>query len=70
MLPVIIPAGDGWVVVQRPKDGPVQVSTHTPAGFDLPVPLTPEAIQLLMAALMAAERERRPKRKAVRRRAT
>ena len=58
MLPVIIPAVDGWVVVDRPDDGPVRLSTHHPDRHGQPpISLTPEVVQLLLAALVVARRD-------------
>lgn len=59
MLPVVIPATDGWVIVQRPADGPIQLATTHLDCQGQPIRLTPEAVQILLAALTVAVRDER-----------
>jgi hypothetical protein len=54
MLPVSISCGDGYVQVEAPFGGPVRLSVRGPRGA---VTLTPEAVQLLLAALIVARRD-------------
>jgi hypothetical protein len=54
MLPVSISCGAGSVQVEAEYGGPVRLSVRGPRGG---VKLTPEAVQLLLAALVVARRD-------------
>lgn len=58
MLPVVIPATDGWVIVEHPTDCSVTLSTTHVDCMGQRVTLSPEAVQILLAALVVASRER------------